>query len=278
MSGISNTKNLNRPEKSKGVLLFAFDTASVKYTEIAIRCATLIDKTLGLPTTIVTGHDEKIDYPESNIIRVNSKAGNSRFDSAAGKKVEWRNFGRYLAYSLSPYDETILLDSDYLVLDRSLLDYFDTDWDYLIGDRNINLGQAEFRDNMGPYSLPSLWATVILFRKTEKSQQLFSLAGRIQDNYQYYRLLYNISAGNFRNDYAFAIADSILNGYSCSGTNRLYAPLTTVTEPIRSLALNGDHLHIKYGSKAVVLPKQNLHILDKQYLLSEDYKRFINEV
>ena len=60
------------------------------------------------------------------------------------------------------------MDTDYLVLDNSLLNYFNTSWDYLIPNRNINLGQDEFTDTMGMYSLPFVWATVIMFRKTDK--------------------------------------------------------------------------------------------------------------
>lgn len=272
MSGISNMQSLLKQEKSKGVLLFAFDTETVKYTEIAIRCAALVRKNWNLPVTIVTGINEDIDH--ESLIRIDLESKNTRLDSNSGKVIAWKNFGRHLAYELSPYDETLLIDSDYLALDRRILDCFESSWDYLIGKRNINLGQAVCIDAMGPYSLSSSWATVVLFRKTEKSRQLFDLVGRIQGNYKYYRLLYNITASNYRNDHAFAIADMIINGYSMSGP-QLHIPLTTIIDRVHSMKQVGQQLQVKYGTSAAVLPMQNLHVMDKQYLLSEDFRKFV---
>ena len=37
-----------------------------------------------------------------------------RYDDGELEGTEWNNIGRYSAYDLSPYDETLLIDSDYL--------------------------------------------------------------------------------------------------------------------------------------------------------------------
>jgi hypothetical protein len=114
---------------------------------------------------------------------------NYRHDVDLGRPVEWKNFGRNLAYELSPYDETLVIDADYVVLDRSLLKIFDVSWDYLL-QRHARSINNEFVPNvMGSRSLPYVWATVFAFRKTPRAQIFFDLVRRIQANYHYYRIV-----------------------------------------------------------------------------------------
>jgi hypothetical protein len=270
-------QNLKRLEKSKGVLLFAFNNADTDYIKLTSNTIRLIKHNLGLPVTLVTGLDEVVDFEVDNIVRIESQGGNTRYSTELGQRVQWRNFGRYMAYELSPYDETILMDTDYLVLDNSLLTYFDTTWDYLIPHRNINLGQDEFADTMGMYSLPFIWATVILFRKTTKAETLFDLVGRVQRNYDYYKMLYNIPATNYRNDYAFAIADYLVNGYQTDKQTQLPQPLLTATGQLQSINRIGSLLHVKDTNEGYVIPLGNLHVLSKGYLLSNNFKTFVDQ-
>ena len=184
-----NMQRYNVLEKSKGILLFAFNNADNNYVKLTKQTVKLMKHNLGLPITIVTGPDEVIDFPVDNIIRIESQGGNSRLVGTQNR-VEWRNFGRYLAYELSPYDETLLIDTDYLVFDSQLLDYFKTEWDYLIPHRNIYIGKPETQETMGMYSLPYIWATIVFFRKTPKTKLIFDMVGRVQRNYNYFKHLY----------------------------------------------------------------------------------------
>ena len=94
-----------------------------------------------------------------------------------------------MAYELSPYEETILIDSDYLILDDSLLKLFATNFDYRLMHYNRTPSGPSL-EMMGNTSLPFVWATIVLFRKTLRAKLFFSLVGRIQRNYNYYRMLY----------------------------------------------------------------------------------------
>ena len=129
---------------------------------------------------------------------------------------------------------------------------------------------------MGETSLPYIWATVVIFNKTEKSRLFFDLIGRIQRNYRYYKRLYNIREGNYRNDYAFAIADNILNGYTPS----LGIPWTmlTIENTIESIEVQGSKLIVRAQESAHVIPKQCLHVIDKDYLQSEQYIELVNQI
>ena len=72
-------KNSSELEKSKGVLVFAFNSRKVEYTAIADRTSKLIKKNTNLPVTIVTDIDAELKFDYDQIIRVDSKTGNVRF-------------------------------------------------------------------------------------------------------------------------------------------------------------------------------------------------------
>ena len=266
-----NSKNL---EKSKGVVLFAFNT-DVDYVTIADRCSRLISHNLKLPVTLVTGFDEQPKFEYDNIIRVdNSNTSNFR-TNLNDEQVTWRNFGRYLAYEFSPYDQTLLLDSDYMVFDDSLLKLFESTVDYRLMHHNAT-DRGPSYECMGETSLPYIWATVVLFNKTEKSRMFFDLIGRIQRNYGYYKKLYNIREGNYRNDYAFAIANNIINGYTLNEDQGIPWCMLTIDEKIESIPRVTDNfLQIRFKDRAVVIPRQSVHVMDKDYLLSRDFEQVI---
>jgi hypothetical protein len=245
--------------KSRGVVLFAFNTNTVDYELIAKRAARLITHTLNLPVTIIT---------DAGKMPKNFRQG------YAGGTV-WYNSNRYLAYELSPYDETLLLDSDYLVLDDSSLKILDSIVDYTIMTANQS-PTNNMTGNMGLLSLNFVWATAVAFKKTLKSKLLFELVGRIQRNYEYYIKLYNLRECNFRNDYAFAIADNVINGYT-AGAGIPWSMLT-IDRPITKIEINNNKIIIREQERAHVLPHQNIHIIDKDYLLSDDYDKFVDAV
>ena len=255
-------KNSSASEKSRGVVLFAKNTETIDYVTIAQRSARLIKHHLNLPVTIITD---------------DSVSNNRRYNVDLGQFESWNNLGRYQAYDLSPYDQTLLLDSDYLVLDSNLLKLLDTCDDYKIVRHNRYIDNTP-TGPMGKYSIPHLWATVVAFNKTAKSKMLFDFVARIERNYAHYQRLYNISAGNFRNDYAFTIADLALNGYTQDTTNYIPWNMLSVPSTIDSLVLRNNKLHIKTQNQGYVVPKQCIHIMSKSWLQSEQYEQFIKDV
>ena len=269
-------QNLEKLEKSKGVLLFAFNNRDTDYVAIAKQAVALIKRNLKLPVTLVTGITETVDFEVDTLKRINHNAKNYRISTDTGRVVEWANFGRYRAYELSPYDETILLDTDYLVLDDSLLKYFDTEWDYLIPSKNYNIGSGLTKDTMTCYGIDFLWATVVFFRRTQRAQDLFDMVGRIQRNYGYYQQLFNILPANFRNDYAFAMASIILNGYQYAPSTILPVTITTITDPIVSMQRQGNLLTITTYTTGHAVPVTNLHVMSKDYLSGQSFKDFVN--
>lgn len=258
---MSNSKKL---EKSRGILAFAYNTAATDYESIARKTLAVASSQLGLPYTLITDKEFLCD------------SHNTRYDVDLEQFVQWRNQGRHAAYELSPYDETLVIDVDYLILDKSLLDIFNLPWDYLL-HRHSHALTVEWAETMGPHSLPYVWATVFAFRKTKKAQQFFELVGKIQRNYGYYCALFNVQERNYRNDYAFAIADIVLNGYT-THLPSILGSILAVNQSIKSIELQDNTLVIRDAGRAYVSPRTNLHIMSKAYLQTDNFKQLTDQL
>jgi hypothetical protein len=256
------------------VVVFAFNTRDVDYVGLADKTSKLTKRHLNLPITLITDADSNPQFEYDHVISVDTKSGNFRTDN--GIKKEWRNFDRYTAYELSPYDTTILLDGDYLVLDNSLLVLLEQDFDYKLMHQSRGLKDPLY-SMMGSHGLPFVWATVVVFNKSKKTEQYFNLIKRIQNNYPYYKTLYNCN-GSYRNDYAFAIANIILNGYSIDEHKGIPWSMLTLEQPIDNIELKNNFLVVRQETTAHVVAKQNIHVMDKKFLMSEKFNRFVNNV
>ena len=268
--------NSNSSAKSRGVVIFAFNTSSTDYVKIADRTSRLISQHLQLPITLITDVDSTPVFEYDQVIRVDSSGSTFR-NTTDYRLQQWRNFDRYLAYELSPYYETILIDTDYLVLDDSLIKLFATEFDYKLMHHSKNIYEL-LPEEMGATGLPFVWATVVLFRKTERTRLFFNLIGRIQRNYNYYSLLYNIREGNYRNDYAFAIANNILNGYSLNEDQSIPWQMLTIEKPIERITVTNSQIRIYHANLGIVLPRQNIHVMDKEYLLSNNFEQAVEAI
>jgi len=266
--------NLRKSAKSRGAVVFALNNGQTDYVAMADQTSRLIQHNMGMPVTLVTDLTSEPEFAYDRIVRIDIAGHNFKLDNAT---VRWRNFGRYMAYEASTYDETLLLDTDYLVLDDSLLKLFATDFDYRLMHHNVT-DSGPLYEEMGETSLPFIWATVVAFRKTERSRLFFNLVGRIQRNYNYYRTLFNVRESNFRNDYAFAMANIIISGYDINEDQGIPWPMYTLEKPVVSIKPTDNFLHVKYADLATVVPYQNIHVMDKEYLLSDNFKNLVGEL
>jgi hypothetical protein len=196
---------------TRGAILFAHNSPKYDYYSMAVATAKRINHFLGLPVTIVTDEDS-VDLTstykfDKTIITVPDK--NNKRDWGI-----WINKGRYQAYEFSPYDETLLLDVDYVVNSDKLNKTFDLSKDFSCHNRaeffmNPNISQ----ETLGPFSFDTLWATVIMFKKTKKSKQIFECLEMVQKNFNHYANIYGFISDTFRNDYALTLALRLINGH-----------------------------------------------------------------
>ena len=211
---------------SKGVLLFASNNSMIDYVKQAYFLALRISKYLNLPTTIVTDVDIEKDYPNfasafDNIISIDSMLTaftNKRYyDGSLHKRMlPFNNGNRASAYNLSPYDETIVMDTDFIISNDILNNCFEQSKDFLIYNDATHigaLGKPEEFNRISDTGIEFYWATVFFFRKTETNKVFFDLLNHIKENYYHYRSVYQFKTNVFRNDIAFSIAIHIMNGY-----------------------------------------------------------------
>lgn len=257
-------KSSKKYGKSRGIVAFAYNVDKIDYVSIAKNTLELASWHLGLPYTLIT--DKELENTNYTM----------RYNIDNGEFIKWRNVGRHHAYELSPYSETLVIDADYLILDNNLNKIFDINWDYLLARNSVALTTI-WPKTMGENSLPYVWATVFAFRKTNRSKMYFDLVGRIQRNYAYYCALFNVDSRNFRNDYAFAMADIVLNGYT-RDTKSIPGAIIAVDQSITSLNYDNNQIIVRDQNRAYVLPRTNLHVMSKAYLQSDNCKNFINKV
>lgn len=211
---------------TKGVVLFASNNSMTNYLKQASWLAGRIRKYLDLPTTLITDDDIVNKYPDyaksfDKIISVDSLKSvyaNRRYHdgSIANRVLPFNNGNRALAYDLTPYDETIVMDTDFVICNDILNNCFSQSHDFQIYDTATHLGNytdtQEFR-YISDTSVKFYWATVFFFRKTPANKIFFDLIKHIQENYLHYRSVYQFKSNVFRNDYAFSIAIHVMNGY-----------------------------------------------------------------
>jgi ribulose bisphosphate carboxylase small subunit len=269
---------------TKGVLLFANNNAQIDYVKQAIYCAKRVKKHLDLPVTLVT---ENATYANTafpfykkyidNIIEVkqttNIQTKRYRDGVYAQKSLEWKNLSRADCYDLTPYDETIVMDTDFLIANNQLLQCFNYNDEFLINKEFKDAGYKRTLshfDKISDRSIEMFWATVFYFKKTTTTEVFFKLVKHIRDNWNYYRLIYQIPNKNFRNDFAFSIAIHILNGnkkgsWPNSLPGHLYMSLDIdILDNVNNdkfvvlcdQAENGQYL-------AVGLTEKSLHVMNK---------------
>lgn len=197
---------------SRGVILFAFNSPKYNYYDMALYTAKRVKHFLNLPTTLVTDEESLPNVADAiwdKIITVTPDKDNFRDWGV------WINKGRYQAYELSPYDETLLLDVDYVVNSDKLLKIFDFYDDFCCHNKTEYLMQSgAAQELLSAYSYETLWATVVAFKKTSRAKQIFETLRMVQENYDHYANIHSFVGGIYRNDYALTLALKIVNGHS----------------------------------------------------------------
>ena len=112
---------------SKGIIVFAFNNSHIDYISQATELAIRAKRHLNLPVSIVT--DIKIQNSVfDEIIFYDLKSQNIKqyYNGSLSKKgLTFKNDARIASYDLSPYDETLILDTDLLIADDKLKHCFE---------------------------------------------------------------------------------------------------------------------------------------------------------
>lgn len=193
----------------RGIVLIAHNNDKDDYYGMAVYTAKRVNKFLDLPVTIITDSSSITDtnYSFDNTILVEPDKTNHRRDAV------WINKGRYKIYEQTPYDDTLLIDTDYMINSNLLLNTFRSDTDFSC-HKNIKwLMEGDNHEYFHKRLIPTHWATVLRFKRSNRVEQIFGMMEMIQTNYDHYAKIYKFMGHMYRNDYALTIALKTVNGH-----------------------------------------------------------------
>jgi hypothetical protein len=206
---------------SIGALIFAQNNAQVDYVKMAEFAATKIKKHLSIPVTIVTDTATALsnNHPFGTVIEIDSLVESKKvFNNGVDDQtvLNWKNYARSDVYNLTPYDKTLVIDSDYIINSSVLKPALELNYDLQIYKNSFDLGNRNMSEfaYVNQYSIPFYWATTFIFQKSEAMESFFLLIQYIKQNWIYFKELYNLPSVMYRNDHAFSIAIHLMQDRS----------------------------------------------------------------
>ena len=257
-----------------GALIFAFNNEHTDYVRLAAWSAANIRRHLAIPVAIVT---DQIDHPLvckcfDKAILSKPDAGGQRHFTDYNQTVTWYNAGRVDSYDLSPWDQTLLLDADYVVASDALGVILQSNQEFLAHVSAVDAtGENDFSglNQFGQFHMPMWWATVVMFRKTVATQMIFDSMKMVRSNWKHYRQLYQTGNSVYRNDHALSIALGIVNGHTLTYP-AIPWQLVSVLPEHQIIELGQDHYRINYISqnklRCIDLQGQDFHAMGKRHL------------
>ena len=274
---------------TQGILIYAHNSRSVDYALMSVISGGLAKKYLKVPVSLITDkftliwmkdsgiYDTAPKIFEHIIIDDKPQTNNSRklYDGVDNAVVPFLNFNRSSAWDLTPYDRTLLIDSDFLIFSNKLSEYWNVDSDLMIGESIKDVydnNRAGYHDRyISDVGIKLYWATTVMFTKNEKTQIFFDLVTHIKNNYQYYADTYRFDSKQFRNDIAFSVAKHILQGFEQNNSEDLPPVLTLLDRDV--LYAVDNNLTVLVSPKldsnfcAATISGIDIHVMNKQSII-----------
>jgi hypothetical protein len=274
----------------KGVLIFAHNSRQVDYALLSLISGGLAKKKLGVPVSLVTDEStiewmkvssiyEKAEEIFDKIIEIKRPSTlNQRLltDAYTTKMVPFINGSRPNVWNVTPYERTLLIDSDYLVYSDHLNEYWDVDSDLMLSTAMNDIRGNRFGvlDKwVSDTGIHLYWATTVMFTKNKQTKLFFDLVEFIRLNYVFYSDLFRFNPEPYRNDIAFSVAYHIINGFEKNVNGHLPPILTAigrdtilyVDENNLKLLINDDLTEEQVVAANV--KQTDIHIMNKQSII-----------
>jgi hypothetical protein len=276
---------------NNGILIFAHNNRDIDYALMAIISGGLAKKYLNAPVSLVTDPTTIEWLMTSNKFKLASQVfdkiisvekpetDNKRnlYDGIRHKIVPFVNANRSSAWDMTPYDRTLLIDSDYLIFSNSLSNYWEFDASVMISTAALDIIKDDrlgYHDRyVSDTGVHLSWATTVMFTKNEESRVFFELVNFIKDNYQFYADLFRFGTTQFRNDIAFSVAKHILDGFETDLRDGLPPVLTTLDRDILQSVDSTGKLTFLVSQMldsnfyAAAIKGLDVHVMNKQSLV-----------
>jgi hypothetical protein len=263
---------------SQGFLLFAHNNSGINYGKMALWQAGRIQKYLAKPVSLVTDAKTlnflKTHYPQQLqdwidrvIVNENTGLQTKRYIDS---NLEFHNLDRVSAFDLTPYDETIVIDTDILIQSNRFNKIWNYTNDLVVCKHSSNLYGETTREFqwVSDKGLEFFWATAVYFKKTEDTELFFNYCKYVKENYQWFRYVHELQSGPIRNDFVWSIAIHNLGGAANSNWVSKF--------PWNLLHSENDDSIIKIEKDSAVfltpnglcrISNQDIHILNKFNLM-----------
>ncbi len=193
--------------------------------------------------------------------------------------AQFSNKNKNDIFNLTPFDKTLLIDSDYIIQNNFYNYLFESD---------VSLGMhrtARYLDFTPPYlneqqlneaGIHHWWSTAVYFDKSDESKIFFDMWAHVKENWEYYHLLYQFPPALFRTDFCVSIAAHMLNGFN---SNNLVHDFKNI--PLVNMDQKDDLIRVKnindwtflahnrqeqWKNLLVRTENENLHIMNKRAL------------
>lgn len=257
-------KKLNN---TRGVLLFAFNNEQINYVDLAIYCGERVHRTWGLPVTVVT--DTPFAHEFINCVTTTSpEVYSTRFFKGYKGQLKFLNGNRDDAWTLSPYEQTIVLDTDFLVATTQIPDVWDGKGVKLSKTASSLSGRTFPLDmtHLGKDGLPMYWATVLCFDRSRASEWFFQYWKKAKRWYKAYANVYGFTPTMLRNDYCVTIALDLLS-QKIGSTDPFTLDYAIPTAGFDIDLVSLDPLQFTTEGTILTFPTTDVHVLNKHPLL-----------
>ena len=273
----------------RGILIFAHNSRDVDYALMSLVSAKFAKANLQVPVSLVVDKFTVEWMQTSNIYNLSQEifdkiieiekpvTQNTRVlnDGYTSKTVPFVNSNRSSVWDLTPYDRTLLIDSDFLVMSNRLNEYWDVDSSVMLSPamQDVRGDRKGILDSwVSETGIPLYWATTVMFTKNNESKIFFDLVDVIRTNYNYFADLFRFNPKQYRNDISFSIAKHMLNGFENRGED--LPPILTLLDKDLIHSIDKNQLRVYLNDSmsedhVVIASIKDLdvHVMNKQSII-----------
>lgn len=290
--------------ESRGICFFCYNNHELDYVQFAHIAASYVKRNMknnntclitdegthswlkeSIPTKV---HDKLFDEIVIANIDYNTNNMRKHYDSPWSTfNAQFTNSNKHKIIDYSPFDKTLLLDTDYIV-QNDFYDYiFDTDTPLALHKK------ARYLEHQAPYlneqqlneaGIHHWWSTVVYFDKSEETKTFFNMWEHVKDNWDYYALLYQFPSKLFRTDFCASIAIHLMNGLNENYfvDDFMSVPMINMDQKDDLIEINGinDWVFLSHNRNEpwknllVRTENDNLHVMNKRALARQSDKIF----
>lgn len=268
---------------TKGVIIFAHNNEGIDYVKLACASALMIRKNMKVDgITLVTDdtslnysltdHESIAKYFFDEIVQYSNQKftkRNYRDHIKSDKVLTFYNGDRCEAWDITNYDETIVIDADYLIQDSILNNCWGSEHSFM-ANKNITTINTLFpmqQPRINYQGIEQFWATVVYFKKDQEAKLIFDAWKMVKANHPYYKSLYDIPGKIFRNDFALSVALHITENMNISSLPESHLLSSFDEDDIVDIGLNKIILSTRDNDRVNFMPvkieNRNVHVMNK---------------